>query len=105
MFYIGELGPGKEFSNRNWPNLGPRVSIVNHLGHLLARVGDFEGEGRPSQFISPHGIAIDSQGSIYVGEVSRTNLTNKGVTIPAGTDPICLQKLEKLPAPGRSIPQ
>ena len=30
-----------------------------------------EGEG-PGQFIAPHGIAVDSQGSIYVAEVSYT---------------------------------
>ena len=30
-----------------------------------------EGEG-PGQFIAPHGIAVDSQGAIYVAEVSYT---------------------------------
>lgn len=96
LFYIGELGPGKEFSNRDWPNLGPRVSIVTNKGRLLARLGDFEGHNRPSQFIAPHGMAVDSAGTIYVGEVSRTNLTNKGVAIEPGRDPVCLQKLTKV---------
>jgi DNA-binding beta-propeller fold protein YncE len=96
LFYIGELGPGKEFSNRNWPRLGPRVSIVTSEGRLLARLGDFEGPGAPSQFISPHGMAVDSEGAIYVGEVSRTNLTNKGIPIEPGRDPVCLQKLARV---------
>jgi len=105
-FYIGELGPGKEFSNRNWPNLGPRVSIHTNTGELLARLGDCESVGRPSRFVSPHGIAVDSKGSIYVGEVSRTNLTNKGIAVAPGTDPVCLQKLEKVePVPEPLVPK
>ena len=38
----------------------------------MSQFGDKnEGEG-PGQFIAPHGIAVDSQGSIYVAEVSFT---------------------------------
>ena len=37
--YIGELGPVQPV-NRNSPNLGPRVSIVDHQGKLLSRIGD-----------------------------------------------------------------
>jgi hypothetical protein len=48
------------------------VSILSRDGELLARFGDAaEGEG-PGQFIAPHGIAADSKGDIYVGEVSFT---------------------------------
>jgi hypothetical protein len=54
------------------PGLGHRVSIVSREGKLLARIGDsIEGEA-PGQFIAPHGIAVDSHGDIYVGEVSFT---------------------------------
>ena len=35
--YIGELGPGMGV-NRNSPNLGPRVSIVDNQGKLLSRI-------------------------------------------------------------------
>ncbi|MFN8525523.1 MAG: peptidyl-alpha-hydroxyglycine alpha-amidating lyase family protein [Chloroflexota bacterium] len=68
--YIGELNgmPGVDDA----PGLGHRVSIVSPEGKLLARFGDpQEGEG-PGQFIAPHGIAVDSKGDIYVGEVSYT---------------------------------
>ena len=68
--YIGELNgiPGVDDA----PGLGHRVSILDSNGKLLARFGEsVEGEG-PGQFIAPHGIAVDSQGDIYVGEVSYT---------------------------------
>ena len=68
--YIGELNgiPGVDDA----PGLGHRVSIIDQQGKLLARIGaPEEGEG-PGQFIAPHGIAVDSHGDIYVGEVSFT---------------------------------
>ena len=69
--YIGELGPGMAV-NRNSPNLGARVSIVDHQGKLLARIGDPHPGLASTQFIGPHGVAVDSRGDIYVGEVAWT---------------------------------
>jgi hypothetical protein len=37
---------------------------------LAARLGDFGGANEPSPFIAPHGIAVDSDGAIYVAELS-----------------------------------
>ena len=68
--YVGELNgiPGVDDA----PGLGHRVSILSREGKLLTRFGDpVEGEA-PGQFIAPHGIAVDSNGDIYVGEVSFT---------------------------------
>ena len=49
------------------------MSIVDNKGKLLARFGDIKGAGNaPGQFISPHGLAVDSRGDVYVGEVSAT---------------------------------
>ncbi|HUU73675.1 MAG TPA: hypothetical protein VMW70_13690, partial [Burkholderiales bacterium] len=68
----GEIGPTLPI-NRDVPNLGPRISIVDHEGKLLSRFGAAHaGFERPDQFIAPHGMAIDSRGDIYVGEVSYT---------------------------------
>src|SRR5712672_2730515 len=69
--YIGELGPVMGV-NRNSPNLGPRVSIVDHQGKLLSRFGDPHAGTAPTAFLGPHGLAVDSRGDLYVGEVSWT---------------------------------
>jgi DNA-binding beta-propeller fold protein YncE len=72
LCYIGEIGPTLPI-NRDAPNLGPRISIVDHEGKLLSRFGAAHaGYERPDQFIAPHGMAVDSRGDIYVGEVSYT---------------------------------
>lgn len=67
--YIGELGPSLGV-NIDYPNLGPRLSILNLKGERLARLGDLHWGERPDQLIAPHGIAIDSRGDLYLGEVS-----------------------------------
>jgi len=41
-------------------------------------------------------VAIDSRGDIYVGEVSRTAMRNRGTPIGAEEDIRCMQKLVKL---------
>ena len=71
LFYVGEIGPTMPV-NRDVPNLGPRVSIADNQGKVLARLGDVRAGLRADQFIAPHGMAVDSRGDIYVGEVSYT---------------------------------
>ena len=44
-------------------------------GEHIATVGDAATREAPSQFMAPHvGVAVDSRGDIYVGEVSRTSM-------------------------------
>ena len=70
--YVGEIGPYLQ-SNRKTPNLGPRVSILDNTGKLLSRLGIVPTAGiGPGKFMSPHGIAADSKGDLYVGEVAET---------------------------------
>jgi DNA-binding beta-propeller fold protein YncE len=94
--YIGELGPHQPV-NMKFPNLGPRVSVVTRAGKLVGRVD--ERSGLPhGQFSAPHGLAVDSRGDIYVGEVSWTawqNYTNPGQPVPPNLR--SLQKLERVP--------
>jgi hypothetical protein len=94
-FYIGEIGGGMGV-NYDMPNIGPRVSIYTSKGELLARLGNRPAGIEPGQFISPHGLAVDSRGDIYVGEVSFTNWGNRyhGQPFPSGLR--SLQKLEKV---------
>ena len=68
--YVGELNAYAGIDDA--PGLGHRVSILSPQGKLLARLGHpLEGE-EPGRFIAPHGIAVDSRGDIYVGEVAYT---------------------------------
>ena len=101
--YVGECGPVMGV-NRDAPNLGPRLSIVDHEGKLLARLGDIRPGNAPGQFISPHGIAVDSHGDIYVGEVSRTAWPQLMPDVPVPQDIRTLRKLVKVeyrpPEPG-----
>ena len=74
------------------PGLGHRVSILSPDGELLARFGDPEEGEEPGKFIAPHGIAVDSRGDIYVGEVS---FTIKGSRMDPPRELKSLTKLSK----------
>jgi hypothetical protein len=75
-FYVGEIGGGLGV-NYDIPNIGPRVSIYAANGEPLARLGQRPAGLEPGQFMSPHGLAVDSRGDIYVGEVSYPNWGNR----------------------------
>ena len=45
-----------------------RLTIVDGDGQVLARWGG-ESSHEAGEFVAPHGIAIDSHGDIYIGEV------------------------------------
>jgi DNA-binding beta-propeller fold protein YncE len=95
--YIGECGPVLPV-NRAWPNLGPRVSIVDNTGKLLARFGRYEGAGNePGAFISPHGLTVDSRGDIYIAEVSDTAWKQLKPGEPAPKPLNSLRKMTRLP--------
>jgi len=95
-FIIGELGPAMPV-NRNVPNIGPRVSIVDVKGKLIARLGGASGPGlETGKFIAPHGIAVDSRGDIYVGEVSYTDFPKSFPDVKIPWRMRSLQKLEKV---------
>jgi DNA-binding beta-propeller fold protein YncE len=69
LAYIGQL-LAQMTVNADYPNLGACVSIHDLTGRRLARLGDVRPGEEPGQFIAPHGLTVDSQGDIYVGEVS-----------------------------------
>ena len=71
VFYVGELGPVMA-SNANTPHLGPAISILDHEGRHLARLGTARAGIEAGAFMSPHGVAVDSHGDIYVAELTRT---------------------------------
>jgi DNA-binding beta-propeller fold protein YncE len=93
--YIGELGPGMPV-NQNMPNLGPRLSIVDHTGKRIGRIGALRSGLGPGEFTAPHGIAVDSHGDIYVGEVTWTNWPFLFPDQPRPDSPRCLHKFRKV---------
>jgi DNA-binding beta-propeller fold protein YncE len=95
--YIGELNTMVGLDMDGAPNQGHRVSVLNPEGELLARLGDpEEGEG-PGYFIAPHGIAVDSHGDVYVGEVS---YTQRGSKMDPPRELASLKKLRRIDAGG-----
>lgn len=93
VFFVGEIGPVFDF-NRGAPNLGPRVSVLDHHGGVICRIGKEPTAGTGAgQFISPHGIAMDSRGDLYIAEVSYTGWAN----LFGNPDrPVGLRALQKL---------
>lgn len=71
LVYIGQLLTQLPF-NADYPNIGACISIHDLTGKRLARLGNSRFGEAPGQFIAPHGLAVDSRGNIYVGEVSWT---------------------------------
>jgi DNA-binding beta-propeller fold protein YncE len=94
--YIGEIGPYYAF-NRRAPNLGPRLSVLGPDGKRIARITTepAAGEG-PGQFYSPHGLAADSRGNLYVGEVSYTAWPSMFPDTPMPAKLRTLVKLERI---------
>ena len=72
-FIVGELASYLEV-NKDFPNLGPFVSFFDRQGSMLSRLDKGVGPGvYPGQFISPHSIALDSLGDLYIGDVAETD--------------------------------
>ncbi len=95
LCYIGELGPTMAV-NRAAPNLGPRLSILDHKGNILTRIGGPHAGLEPTQFLAPHGVCVDSRGDIYIGEVSWTLWPQIYDTEPRPANLRSLRKLERV---------
>jgi DNA-binding beta-propeller fold protein YncE len=93
VWLVGEIGPVMRF-NRGAPNLGPRLSVVRADGSLITRLQSTPAAGlAPGQFLSPHGIAVDSRGDVYVAQVSRTAWPQ---LFPGEPEPPRFHSLQKL---------
>src|SRR5580704_16420283 len=57
--------------------LGKKVVVLDRDLNEVARIGNDASGEAPDQFISPHGIAVDGEGSIYVAEVSYVALGSR----------------------------
>jgi DNA-binding beta-propeller fold protein YncE len=96
--YVAELG----FRAGRWPGTGAaepgapggRVSVFDRAGKLHARWGGGDDPCAPGDFFAPHGIWVDSQGSVYVAEVALSGGGRAGL-VPASCH--TLQKFVRLP--------
>jgi sugar lactone lactonase YvrE len=68
LLYVGELL--SQVGLDDCRTLGHRVCVYRKDGKRLARLGEPEIGDGPGQFVAPHGMAVDSAGHLYVGEVS-----------------------------------
>ena len=87
---------------------GRRVIILDRDLNEVQRLGNETGGEMPQQFISPHGMAVDDEGSIYVAEVSYTAL---GSRLPVPQEVVSLRKWHRVDGgsgsggmPERAIP-
>jgi sugar lactone lactonase YvrE len=88
--YVTELGP----VHYQWrvPGLGCVVRVLDLDGQEVTRFGNEAPGAGPDQFISPHSLAIDSRGDVYVAEVSHTWLRFVGEEIPDDHEVVSLRK-------------
>ena len=75
IFFVGEFFAGirenpSGLGNWTGQRLGPRISILDQNGRIIARIGDQPIGLSAGEFVAPHGISLDSKGNIYLGEVS-----------------------------------
>jgi DNA-binding beta-propeller fold protein YncE len=94
-FFVGELGPFLD-TNRRYANIGPRVTILNNNGNLLAHLGPPKASAEEGAFIAPHTLAVDSRGDLYVGEVSYASWPAVFPQIPKPAHIHSLQKFIKI---------
>ncbi len=94
-FYIGELCPTLAVTH-DYPNLGPRVCVMDTQGNVLARIGSGVFGLTEADFTGPHAAAVDSHGDLYVGDVAvaQWGFFRAGEPFPA-TLP-CLRKLTRV---------
>lgn len=94
--YVGELGERCGFFSFMPRPLGQnrpaRLSVLDLEGRVLARLGTEE-PCAPGSVFSPHGVCVDSRGSLYVAEVVYSAGGKDGM-VPRSCH--TLQKLERI---------
>jgi hypothetical protein len=83
IVYVSELQwrTGQEsFRNGKASAVKPaRISLYDESGKLQSRLEEVGGDAcAPGSVGAPHSLAVDSEGAIYVGEVTHTFLVSRG---------------------------
>ena len=74
--YVGELFAGVA-TNVEGMRIGPRITVLDSGGGVLARVGEQTFGSEVGRFYAPHAIAVDSRGDIYLAESSVSETKNE----------------------------
>ena len=89
--------------NSKHTNIGPRLTIVDKKGGVIARLGGEHGPARAGTFLSPHGLAVDAGRHLCRrGELHQLAGTHPDVPVPKFLR--SLQKLERLRDGGKGSP-
>lgn len=88
--------------NKGWPNIGVSVTVFDNDGALLSRIRRDEAPlgQEPGQWMSPHSIALDSHGSLYVGEVGANDWAALFGDVPRPPSVRGFQKLRRVASVG-----
>jgi len=85
LMYVSELGwRAGQRSFRNGAitrEMPPRVSVLDANGTVVTRLGGPD-PCAPGSFCAPHGLAVDSNGDLYVAEVTNTIGVKPGLVPP-----------------------
>ena len=93
---IGELASYLDV-NRDFPNLGPFVTFMDQQSRVLSRLNSGQGAGlTPGAFFSPHSIAYDGKGDLYVGDVVDADWLSVMPNTYKPENPRRFQKLKRL---------
>jgi DNA-binding beta-propeller fold protein YncE len=65
IVYVPEIG--------HVGDTGPRISLFTMTGRVVTRWGCRPQDHKTDLFVSPHALAVDSRGDVYVGEVAHTH--------------------------------
>jgi len=90
--FVAELGWHAGTSDPRPDQTGGRVSVFDREGQLLGRWGGGKNPQATGDFAAPHDIWVDSQGSVYVAEVTMSAAVSRGLVSP---DCPSLQKFVK----------
>jgi DNA-binding beta-propeller fold protein YncE len=91
--FVGEYFAGGSEAYAVGTGLGPRITVLDRRGHILARLGVEPFGEEPGRFWAPHALAVDSRGDVYVAEVSHAEF---GVHMEIERELRSLQKLVRV---------
>ncbi|HWD06133.1 MAG TPA: hypothetical protein VG674_27205 [Amycolatopsis sp.] len=104
--FVAELGP-PAYLHGAIPDMGCCVTVADLDGTVIDRIGDRHPGLAVGQFFSPHGIAVTTDGVLYVAEVNSTYLSVLGRPVASRENVRCLSRwspcaaeLEMVPAVG-----